>query len=281
MGLVVLLVLHPEITKDARSQLMGCFRGCHVEQLQSSNLASFFDWSTKGFCARTSLAVRIADRAGGIPWVLDSLVGTERQTLFVGLDLGHNHFSASSTIDLVCVDPSGRILEHKSIGPLRMNERVRAATILKDLPHILRNYSGEYQQVIIHRDGRMMEMEKDDLMKLVSRARASIVGVRKNCCTRLAGEDSSNHALIMSRQRALCVTNRQNAKRAMPTTLEVVLEEPGGLDIESAVRQVFWLSRAYCGSVFQPKRLPITTWKANNIASTGQRVFVRSMTDEK
>ena len=61
----------------------------------------------------------------------------------------------------------------------------------------------------------------------------------------------------------------------MPALIEIELAVPDDQTLDDAVVQVFWLSRVCQGSVYHPRRLPVTTGWANNIANTGKKIHLK------
>lgn len=229
------------------------------------------------FSRVANVAAEVAVRAGGVPWELHAVPGTTERTVFLGIDLGHNHQEGYSHLALTLFDHRGRALVRKPrVCKLPLNEQLPDCQVLVREFQSLFRWAGtdrnQVDQVIVHRDGRFLPGEEDRLLAALAWApNVSLVAIKKDPQTHLAGAWDGLF-WVLTHDRALLVTNTQDGGVA---PLEVELRKPGRLSLAEAVAQVFWLSRVYQGSLFHAPKLPITTRMANNSAGTGNRVHLK------
>jgi hypothetical protein len=164
----------------------------------------------------------------------------------------------------------------------RNDERIAVGTVARELPRLIYGQAGrDPTQVIIHRDGRYMKGESEEIMDALHDVpRLTLVCIKKDASTRLAAEELEGAYFRLDQQRALIITNVQARHTSMPTPLEVELEEPGEQSLDNAVAQVFWLTRVCQKSAYHPRRLPVTTERANNTAATGRKVHLKGWEQE-
>jgi argonaute-like protein implicated in RNA metabolism and viral defense len=203
---------------------------------------------------------------------LQDIPGAIEGTVFLGIDLGRDHINDKSKLGLTIFDARGRLLNEKSFPCLRNTDTLDLALLERVLRKFINANNKRPAHVIVHRDGRYMEGEVNDLCSvLMDFAAVTLVSIKKDSHTRLSTPKLEGAFLTLDERRILLVTNTQAQEglSSMSHPLEIELNESGGISLEQAVAQVFWLSRVYQGSIYHPKRLPITTGRANNIAGTG------------
>ncbi len=271
-SLIALVLVDDEIDKNAHDALMRQFRGLKALPLKFSSLTL-----RTGYPSWINLALMLAQKAGAVPWCLESLPGVDEQTVFVGIDLGHDHRADRSHLAITLVDHRGCPLDARVSHCPRNDERIAVGAVARDLPPLIYRQAGrDPTQVIIHRDGRYMKGESEEIMDALRDVpRRTLVCIKKDANTRLAANGLEGAYFRLDQQRALMVTNVQARHTSMPAPLEVELVEPGDQSLDNAVAQVFWLTRVCQGSAYHPRRLPVTTEWANNIAATGRRVHLK------
>lgn len=99
--------------------------------------------------------------------------------------------------------------------------------------------------------------------------------IKKDTCTRLAGQQLEGAFVELDERATVLVTNTQSRHSSMPAPIEVELVHSDHLSMRQVVSQVVWLTRVCQGSANFPKRLPATTGWANNVAGTGHRVHLK------
>lgn len=97
----------------------------------------------------------------------------------------------------------------------------------------------------------------------------SLVAVKKDALSRFSQGTPEGTSLNLDARSALLLTGGTRP-------LEIELLSADGLTLDQAVAQVFWLSKVFCGGLFQFGRLPITTALADRLASTGSSQRARS-----
>ena len=135
---------------------------------------------------------------------------------------------------------------------------------------------GTPTQVIVHRDGRYLAGELDDLIDALQDVpRLTLVSIKKDTRTRLASQQLEGAFVEPDERTTILVTNTQAQHSSMPVPIEVELVHSDRLSMRQVVSQVFWLTRVCQGNANFPKRLPATTGWANNVAGTGRRLHLK------
>lgn len=271
--LIALVLLDDDMEKPKHDRLMRQFRRMKALPVRASKLAG----GSGAFATWVNLTLSLAQKAGAVPWDLADLPGVDEQTVFVGIDLGHNHARDRSQIAFTLFDHRGRPIDNH-IVPCRQNdERIPSDVLHSDLPRFIFNRDREAPtQVIVHRDGRYLAGEADDLIgALQDVPRLTVVSIKKDTCTRLAGQQLEGAFVELNERATVLVTNTQSQHSSMPAPIEVELVYSDRLSMRQVVSQVFWLTRVCQGNANFSKRLPATTGWANNIAGTGYRVHLK------
>ena len=269
--LIGFALMNSSVTIPARDNLFRQL-GCPIEPLDVSTLAdSFPSW--------LSITVRLAQRAGGIPWDLMNLPGTDENTGFLGMDLGHNHKQDKSNLAVTLFSHRGRPISQDVFRLEHNDERIPEILLYGGIPRFVKNSKLSLSKVIVHRDGVFSEDEKTALIAGMKRIpglqHITLVSIKKDTKTRFDSSAVEGNYWITRPNQAVLLTNTQAEGRSMPSPLEVELSGADNLDLKQVVDQVYWLSRVYTGSVFHSKRLPVTTQYANNIATTGKKVHLK------
>jgi len=223
----------------------------------------------------TSLALQLLHAAGGVPWALQSLPGVQTGTLFLGLDLSHDHQRSRSVLAAVLVRPSGEVLTSHTFEFDRNDERIPSIWWTCELPAWLEGTVGRsLPHVIVHRDGRFLEGEIDDVqVGLAHVGRLELVAVKKDSGMRVDGSATAE-ILLMGPSRALVTPSPGMAKR---TGKPLELECHSGGDVVVLARQVALLAHMRFDDIYGTVRLPITTHLAHRLA---RRHFQEQFHDE-
>lgn len=245
-GLIVLVLVDDGMPKHLHDNLMKQFRGMRAVPLKPSSLTK-----QKGYPAWVNLTLRLAQKAGAIPWDLVDVPGVDASTVFVGVDLGHDHKRNVSHVAFTLIDYRGRPVDWSVCRCSRNNERIPTDLLAVELRRFLYHQDGlAPSQVIVHRDGRYLPGEAADLLDgLDGIPRITLVAVKKDANTRLGPEVVEGSYWRLDPVHALVVTNTQAKGSSMPVPLEIELEEAGDQLLDHAVAQVFWLSRVCRGSI--------------------------------
>lgn len=268
--LLGLAILPEDIEKKEKDKLFKNLCEYGIRRILPTSVdslrAGFFAWKT--------LAVRLAQRAGGVPWDLRDLPGVHEQTYFLGIDLGHNHQMNTSILALTLHDYRGRPIKCK----LRKVERNSECIALNDFKPLLKKVLPHKLfsdiRLIVHRDGRYLQGEVPDILTALSDVGiedASLIAIKKDSLNVASNVDEGNY-LILDQKLCLLVTNKQAEGLSVPKPIEVEVVAPGRLTLQESIEQVFWLSRVFMDSAQHANRLPAPTHWANGIARTGRRV---------
>jgi argonaute-like protein implicated in RNA metabolism and viral defense len=234
----------------------------------------------KGFASWADLTLSLAEKAKAIPWELVDLPNVDENAVFLGIDLGHDHEKNKSNLGLVLVDHRGHVIRKREVCCPRNNERIEEEVVSEVLPGFVKIKNGYPTHVIVHRDGRYLAEEIEELSTVLKMIPSlSFISIKKSTNTRIKGLDREGTVIRLSQTRAILVTNMQAQHASMPVPIEIELNKSDCLTLDDAIRQIFWLTRVYRGSIYHPKRLPETTEIANNIASTGTKIHTRSYKD--
>ncbi len=273
VALIALVLLDDDIAKPEHDRLMRQFRRMKAFPLRASSLTG----GRGAFATWVNLTLSLAQKAGAVPWDLADLPGVDEQTVFVGIDLGHDHARDRSQIAFTLFDYRGRPVDNHVVRCGRNDERIPSDVLHGDLRRFIFDRDGETPtQVIVHRDGRYLAGEADDLIDALQAVpRLTIVSIKKDTCTRLAGQQLEGAFVELDERTTVLVTNTQSRHSSMPAPIEVELVHSDWLNMHQVVSQVFWLTRVCQGNANFPKRLPTTTNWANNVAGTGNRVHLK------
>jgi hypothetical protein len=269
-SLVVLVVVPDRIGDRQFHVLLKEFRHLKALAVRESSLQD-----VSKYAAWVNLSLALSQKAGARPWLLHNLPGVDEGTVFVGIDLGHNHRTAATNLAVTLIDHQGRPVDAHVVRCPQMDEHLARDTVVAELRRLIQRRRPHPTQVILHRDGRYFERESEDLQDALSEvANVTLVAIKKNSNSRLMDINLDGAFARLSPTRALLITNIQARSISMPVPLEVELIAAGHQTLESVTAQVFWLTRVCRGSAYHPRRLPLTTEWANNIAATGKKIHL-------
>jgi hypothetical protein len=277
--LIAVVLLDDDLASSEHDQLMREFRqmkACPIKfsSLEKRSASVEISVDPKWL----NLALILSQKAGAVPWDLTDLPGVDEKTVFVGIDLGHNHARNRSQLAFTLIDYRGRPLDRRIIPCPRNDERIPSEVLHRELPRLIFERDGARPTgVIVHRDGCYVHGESDDIIEAVQDEilLLTLVGIKKDTCTRMNAEQLEGACLELDQRRAILVTNAQARRRSMPVPVEIELVYSNHLSLKEVVSQVFWLTRVCQGNAFNPRRLPVTTAWANNLASTGSRKHLK------
>jgi hypothetical protein len=280
VALIALVVLDDQLGRIEYDQLMQAFHRIKAVPIKFSSLAKRNSAIVSGVEPKwLNLTVLLAHKAGAVPWDLADLPGVTEQTVFVGIDLGHDHSRNRSKIALTLFDHRGRPLGRRVIQLGRNDERIPSEVLRCDLPRLILGRKGPPPTaVVVHRDGRYLEGESDEIIEALQDdiLLLTLVAVKKDSCTRLNGAPLEGAFFELDDKRAVLVTNVQAERRSMPRPIEIErVYSNNHLSLREVVSHAFWLTRVYQGNAYTPSRLPATTRWANNVAATGCQVHLK------
>lgn len=269
---IALVIIDDETSKPQHDRIMKQFRNLTVHPCKFSSIARRSSSKEAVDPTWLDITFHIAQMAGAVPWDITNLPGVDEQTVFVGIDLGHDHASDKSKVAFTLLDNRGRQAGHcvKLCG--RNNERISSEVLRHCLYELIYDRTGGHpKQVIVHRDGRFLDGEKDDILKtLIDIPRITLVSVKKDTCTRLSGEHLKGVFFETSEQNTILVTNCQSQRTSMPKPIEIELVYSNHLEMRQVVSQIYWLTHFCNRSASFSTRLPATTYLADDLARTGR-----------
>jgi hypothetical protein len=276
--LIALVLLDDDMAKPEHDRLMRQFRRMKALPIKCSSIAKRSGSAERAVDPKwLNLTLMLAQKAGAVPWDLADLPGVDEQTVFVGIDLGHDHAHDRSQLAFTLFDHRGRPADNCVVPCGRNDERISSDVLHRDLYRFIFERDGPSpSQVIVHRDGCFPHGEADDLIDALQDVpRLTVVSIKKYTCTRLSGQQLEGAFVELGERRTVLVTNSQSKHSSMPAPIEVELEYSDQLDLRQVVSQVFWFTRIWQGNAYFPKKLPATTGWANNLAGTGNRVHLK------
>jgi hypothetical protein len=258
-----------ELPDDAHNSLMGAFKGIgRVVPVQRDTLGQKY--------ARLNVAAEIARKAGAELWRLRDLPGASKGTVFLGLDSGSDHQRRNQQLVATAfADDGSELTQPKKFQIQGLSERIPSEVLVEGIPRWLARSNSGARHLIIHRDGRFLEGETDDLEFAFQALSLALVNVKKRSLFRTSPMPPGAKAFRLCGSRAIVVTNDQAERGSCPDPLEIELIRGDGLSMDDVVSQIFWLARVDCG-LFHAKRLPVTIERANNCGSLGRRAHRKS-----
>lgn len=265
--LIGLTVLPDGLTKEARDILFRQLKDLGIHKIQSVS-RTMLNRTRPEYMAWVNMAVKLARTAGAVPWDVVDLPGVTENTVFIGVDLGHDHHRRESVPAFSLHDNLGRPVCGIVLPRQAGNERLNLKTLSQGFKKVLRKLRPD--QVIVHRDGRFLEGEVDDFLIALNDlgvSNVSLLAVKKSTLS-MVTETQDGAVLLLSGQRCLLVPNTQAAV-ARPTELEMMHSD--SLTFEQLTEQVFWLTRVFMNNVQHSSSDPAPIEWANGMARTGRR----------
>lgn len=235
-----------------------------------------------------NIASGLVAKCGGIPWRIHEIPG--QTDVFIGLDVTYDpatgqHLGASANVVLA----DGTILASQSVS-LQSGETFEIDDIVDVIKNLLSVYLREEgntpQHVIIHRDGQCY-FDIDELAERLDQAgelipKFDLVEIRKSGNPRIANYtgdtfEVTNKGTGFVAQYAdhayLATTGAPERVPGTPQPIQLV-KRHGSTDLETLVKQVYWLSEAHVGSISRSTRLPITTYYADRCAEHARKGYL-------
>ena len=266
--LIGLTVLPDGLSKEARDALFEHLKNLGVHRIQSVSRA-MLNRTRPEYMAWVNVAVKLARTAGAVPWDVVDMPGFTSDTMFIGVDLGHDHKSRESVPAFSLHDYLGRPVRGIVLPRRRNNERLELETLRQGFRKVLGRQRRAH--VVVHRDGRFLPGEVADFvvaLRELGVLSSSLLAVKKSTLSMVADAPDGT-VLPLSGDRCLLITNTQ-ASVARPSELQLMHSD--GLTFEQLTEQVFWLTRVFMNNVQHPGSDPATVEWANGMARTGQRI---------
>lgn len=236
-----------------------------------------------------NVAAGLVGGAGGIPWRVDEMPGDSEA--FLGLDVHRDeetgqHVGASA--NLVLAD--GTIFASKSVS-FQQGEKFEVEDIADAVQDLVRLYVEDRGELMdgltLLRDGQVyapLDQLSEELAQLD--AKVNIVEVRKSGAPRVVEGDGDRYTIAPkgtgfvndSADEGVLVTTgtpelRESDNVGTPQALRVV-KRRGPTDIETVLKQVYWLSEAHIGSVSRSIRTPVPVYYADQCAEFAAKGYM-------
>ena len=120
--LIALVLLDDEMAKPEHDQLMRQFRRMKALPIKFSSIANRSGSVERAVDPKwLNLTLMLAQKAGAVPWDIANLPDVDEQTVFVGIDLGHDHARDRSQIAFTLFGHRGRPADNCVVpcGPQR------------------------------------------------------------------------------------------------------------------------------------------------------------------
>jgi hypothetical protein len=251
------------LAKVLIAELKGRHKGIHIFDFGKNDNKYKF----------ANLAAGLLYNSGSEMWRVSGLA--ENNSIYVGIDLGHEHKPKRSKICMTFIDRNGReIADHRYIDDnLPLNERQFGqweAQLIDTLTERLIKIKKEieFENVIIHKDGRILE----DYNKLYSELKQKFNSIS------LVEVVKSNSAFILNPEPKMGDVFDFGSfilLQTLPFTQLGLCNKPikikiprADLDRKFLIDNIFKLSKAFCGdSLYTDKKLPVTTHIADRFSS--------------
>jgi hypothetical protein len=224
------------------------------------------------------LALKILRAGGGLPYELSPLPGTGVGTYYLGLDVGSAHRGGWSNVAMVLVNRYGHVVAKRVERFEQNNERIPADLLTQILPAWLKELSEiqtydrvhrrgaiRLRHLIVHRDGRFLDTEAAELQDaLADLEQLDLIEVKKNSGLHVQAELQEPATCQLSARTAVIFNHSALNRQTKPIEVHAISET----DILQAAAQVYWLSEMRTDELYQPGRLPLTTFLADRLATT-------------
>jgi hypothetical protein len=235
--------------------------------------------------ALNNIALGILAKTGTIPYILGNPI--TYTDFIVGLDVSHRKKqSLTGTMNTAATAriylSNGELLRY-SIRDALLEGEIIPKHILQDIFPV-REFAKK--RIVVHRDGRLPDKEKEALLKWGKEIEATFyfVEIIKNGNPRLYGQDGQKigkapkgSTLKLSETEALLISSEfPDRFTATPRALRVCAYQP--FPLLQALDSVLTLTLLHYGSV-RPPRLPVTTYYADKISTMASKGLRPGMTD--
>lgn len=271
------IVIISDESKDAYEVIKQEISGKYDLSSQVVKLSTIHNKANEQYIV-TNLLLGIYAKAGIQPWVLANPLSSD---CYIGLDKSReNDKTASGIVQVVGKD--GSIIWSSPLSSHERGERIQKDTLEQAVTETLYRLQKRPKHITIHRDGKAIQREIDDLKEILSPLDISFdyVSVIKSANRRMAVKDPKAKEWITQRGIAflneqkkiayLCSTD-SNKRVGMAQPIKIDLSH-GTTPLRQIVRDIYHLSymNIHCTN---KSRLPVTT----NYADKSATFFNRSM----
>jgi hypothetical protein len=242
----------------------------------------------KNTLANSILKLGLYNKA--IPWKIDCIDSNDKNHVFIGIDLGHDHQKGSTNLTLTAIDNHGCLLikpyQRKNLA---LNEAIPYTELIKGFQNVLSKSLNQNVCITIHRDGIYQENIDDyhQVMRELRITKYNLVEVTKTGAPLIGFYSISQGQNIYldgfsgyyiyikdpslsnkSNEISYLITNDQSLKtKTAPSPLKIK-KVYGYKTITEITEEIYWLTKAYSVNIFESPKLPITTHLANNLSYT-------------
>jgi hypothetical protein len=251
-----------------------------AETLKKNSLAFVIVNSlNENVIANSLLKLGLKNKA--IPWKIKDVDPQDPDHIFIGIDLGHNHTDKLSNLTITVIDNFGCLLQKPYTRKnLQFNEVISYEELVRAFKWIVKHLPRHINGITIHRDGLITQKELEYFHKVMDEVKISkynLVEVIKSAVPRIGFYSNYNNETIyldgfmgyyiFANDISYLITNDQSLRTTgtVPNPLKIK-KVYGYKKISSLTEEIYWLTKAYSISIFEPTHLPITTLLANNLS---------------
>mgnify|MGYP000565995052 CR=1 FL=1 len=234
------------------------------------------------------MALHILCKCGAVPYILDAQQATETSVadVILGYDLTPVEIDGSVRIACLTVimDPQVKDVITPPVIELMPGEAWKNVGS-KIEKQVIRKYKLSGKTLMIHRDGRVTEDEKESIIDRIG-TNHYIVAIKKQAPHMGKLALQKNAKIISAPRKGSCLLFEKEQKCILITTsawepeeatligtprpIEVEVVHPTSLDLETLIKvakQVFFLSEIYIGMPYRGIRLPVSTYYPDKLGS--------------
>ena len=221
--------------------------------------------------------LKIGVKHKAIPWKIDFIDVEDRQHIFIGVDLGHDHLKRISNLTLTVIDNHGCLIDSYQIRELPLNEVIPFIELQKAFYYLCGRTKIKGNKVTVHRDGIFKELDSFHAIlkefgvinyNLVEVIKDNVpsVGFRSVYEGHVLHLDGFEGYYVYTSELSYLITNDQSLDtNTSPVPLKI-RKKSGYKSITELTEEVYWLTKPYSINIFKPSKLPVTTLFANNLS---------------
>ena len=222
------------------------------------------------------------------PWLINNLF-VEKPSYFFWIDIWHNQQQRTSSIWLVVYNQNWDLVRYISKWWLPLNEALNKNVLCEIFQSIKPYIAKDTKHIIIHRDWKSHKHDVDILVSAIkeiisTKCEIDIVDIIKSWFPIMWSYDETSktywvmvagtYRIFKSFKYGLVITNDQK-EDWIPRPL-VIRHIYWNIPFDKIIEQVYWFTKVCTYNLYFWTRLPATTKKANNLATTSNRQFIRS-----
>jgi hypothetical protein len=284
------LIDYVKVNKENKKLFIALFSSGHISNEYFKNVKltiinrSVYCGLLDNF-ALSNFALNCLKRLGGIPAILQ-LPSTLNQTIFVGIDLGHQHIDINNKFTILAlsfVSHTGEILHEETISNLPLNEALAPRAFDKAIQNFLgctQDKGLKVKDFIIHRDGKChdgdVELITTTFQSSFPTSKLDIVEIMKSGfpafvnfnAAKFQNQPSGSFWFTDQLGYGILVTADQEAAKDQLLNPLIIRKAYGESNISDLISQVYWLAKINIKNLYFVSRLPLTVQLANDAAVT-------------